>query len=371
MRRARLILLTAATSFAALTGPAEAASRIKDIVNIENVRENQLIGYGLVVGLNGTGDNPRNSPFTTQALASMLERLGVSVKPGDMKPANVAAVSVIANLPPYARKGSRIDVQIAAMGDATSLQGGTLLVTPLLGLDGEAYAAAQGTVQVSGFAAKGAAASVSRGSTTSARVPGGAIVEREVAFGFADQNNVKLALKNPDFTTAQHIAQTINAALSAHAATVLDPATVQLSVPASYRDGMIALITRIERLPVDVDETARIVIDEASGTVVMGADVRISKVAIAQGNLTISVAEAPQASQPNPLSKGGETVVLPRSAINIDDGSGKSMAVIDGSASLKDLVGGLNALGVAPRDLITILQSLRAAGALQAEIEVF
>jgi len=350
---------------------ASASSRIKDIVEIENVRENQLVGYGLVVGLAGTGDNPRNAPFTTQAVASMLERLGVTVRPADMKPANIAAVMVTANLPAYARKGGRVDVQVAALGDATSLQGGTLIATPLLGLDGEAYAVAQGSVQVSGFSAKGAAASVSRGSTTSARVPGGAIVEREVGFGFAGQDRVKLSLRNPDFTTAQRVAQAINAALGTSAATPLDPGTVELATPQGWQGGIVSLVTRIERLAVDVDQPARIVIDEASGTVVMGADVRISKVAIAQGNLTISVAEAPQVSQPSPLSKTGETAVVPRTAISVEDGSGKSMAVIDGGASLRDLVAGLNALGVSPRDLITILQSLRAAGALQAEIEVF
>ncbi|MCA3254782.1 MAG: flagellar basal body P-ring protein FlgI [Alphaproteobacteria bacterium] len=358
-------------SLALWPATASATSRIKDIVEVENVRENQLVGYGLVVGLAGTGDNPRNAPFTTQAVASMLERMGVTVRPNDMKPANIAAVMVTANLPAYARKGGRVDVQVAALGDATSLQGGTLIATPLLGLDGEAYAVAQGSVQVSGFSARGAAATVSRGSTTSARVPGGAIVEREVGFGFAGQDQVKLALRNPDFTTAQRVAQAINAALGTPAATPLDPGTVELRTPQGWQGGIVSLVTRIERLPVDVDQTARIVIDEASGTVVMGADVRISKVAIAQGNLTISVAEAPQVSQPNGLSKTGETAIVPRTAISVEDGSGKSMAVIDGGASLRDLVAGLNALGVSPRDLITILQSLRAAGALQAEIEVF
>ena len=357
--------------FAALAAPAEAASRIKDIVDVEHVRENQLIGYGLVVGLKGTGDRLRNAPFTEQSLQGMLERLGVNIRGTNLRTENVAAVSVTATLPPFSRKGSRIDVQISALGDATSLQGGTLLVTPLVGLDGEVYAVAQGSVAVSGYEARGAAASVSRGVTTSARIASGGIVEREIDFQLAAMHDIKLALKNPDFTTAQRIVTTINQAVGTSAATTLDPATVQLSLPQGYRGGMVGLLTAIERLPVMVDQPARIVVDEASGTVVMGADVKVSKVAIAQGNLTIRVTETPQVSQPSAFSNAGDTAVVPRTSVEVDDGSGRKLAVLDSAVSLQDLVDGLNSLGVSPRDLITILQSLKAAGALQADVEVF
>jgi len=364
-------LCLALAVFAAGPEPALGASRIKDIVDFENVRENQLIGYGLVVGLNGTGDMLRNAPFTEQSMKSMLDRLGINLRDIKMNTKNVAAVTVTATLPPFARKGSRIDVQISAMGDATSLQGGTLLVTPLVGMDGEVYAVAQGAVAVSGFEARGAAQSISRGVTTSARITNGAIIEREVAFALGEMSNMKLALKNPDFTTAERIADVINQSQGTPIARMLDPTTVQLTMPAGYPYGMAHLISEIERLPVTVDQPARIVVDEASGTIVMGADVKVSRVAIAQGNLTIRVSEMPQVSQPSPFSEKGETVVVPRTNIEVDDGTGKQLGVLETGVSLQDLVNGLNALGVTPRDLITILQALRAAGALQAEVEVY
>ncbi len=343
-------------------------SRIKDIVNIENVRSNQLVGYGLVVGLQGTGDRTRNIPFTEETIQSMLERMGVNIRGVRMQTQNVAAVSVIATLPPFARSGSTIDVQIGAMGDATSLQGGTLLVTSLRGLDGEIYAVAQGPVAVSGFRAQGAAATVSRGVSTSARIAGGAIVEREVPFELKSAHALKLALKNPDFTTAYRIAGAINKHV-AGAADVLDPATVELTPPPGFAGSVVDLVARVEDFPIDIDQPARVVINEATGTVVMGADVRISPVAIAQGGLTISISETPVASQPGPLSDG-TTQVLPRTRIDVDDGSGRSLGVLQGGTSLVSLVSGLNSFGISPRDLITVLQALRTAGALQADIEV-
>jgi len=353
-------------------GPAHAAakSRIKDIVDVENVRTNQLIGYGLVVGLQGTGDSIRNVPFTSETLVSMMARSGVNVRDmqSQLRTQNVAAVSVIATLPPFSRAGSTIDVQVAAMGDATSLQGGTLLVTSLRGLDGEIYAVAQGPLAVSGFQARGAAARVSRGVTTSARIAGGAIVEREVPYALKSATSLKLALKNPDFTTASRVAGAINSSV-AGAASMLDPGTVEITPPPGFAGSVIDLVARIEELPIEVDQPARIVINEASGTVVMGADVRISPVAIAQGGLTISVTETPVASQPGPLS-GGTTQVLPRTQIDVDDGSGRGLGVLNGGPSLVSLVSGLNAFGVSPRDLITVLQALKTAGALQADIEV-
>ena len=353
-------------------GPAHAAakSRIKDIVDVENVRTNQLIGYGLVVGLQGTGDSIRNVPFTSETLVSMMARSGVNVRDmqSQLRTQNVAAVSVIATLPPFSRAGSTIDVQVAAMGDATSLQGGTLLVTSLRGLDGEIYAVAQGPLAVSGFQARGAAARVSRGVTTSARIAGGAIVEREVPYALKSATSLKLALKNPDFTTASRVAGAINSSV-AGAASMLDPGTVEITPPPGFAGSVIDLVARIEELPIEVDQPARIVINEASGTVVMGADVRISPVAIAQGGLTISVTETPVASQPGPLS-GGTTQVLPRTQIDVDDGAGRGLGVLNGGPSLVSLVSGLNAFGVSPRDLITVLQALKTAGALQADIEV-
>ncbi|MBB5713690.1 flagellar basal body P-ring protein FlgI [Sphingomonas aerophila] len=357
-------------AFSALWGasPASAGNRIKDIVDVENVRPNQLVGYGLVVGLPGTGDRIRNAPFTEESLQAMLERMGVNVRGSQMRTQNVAAVSVTATMPPFARAGSRIDVQVSAIGDATSLQGGTLVISSLRALDGEIYAVAQGPVAVSGFRAQGAAASVSRGVSTSARIAGGAIVEREVPFALRSSTSLKLALKNPDFTTAGRVAAAINNRFPG-AAQVLDPATVQIAPVGGVTGGVVDLFAQVENFAVEVDQPARIVINEASGTVVMGADVRISPVAIAQGGLTISVTEAPQVSQPAPLSQG-QTTVVPRTQVSVDDGGGASLAMVGTGASLRSLISGLNALGVSPRDLITILQAIKTAGALQADIEV-
>lgn len=357
-------LLLFLSALLAATGAATAAPRIKDIVSVENVRPNQLVGYGLVVGLAGTGDRLRNAPFTEETLAALLERLGVATRGQALQSQNVAAVTITATLPPFARAGSTIDVQVAAIGDASSLQGGTLLASPLRGLDGQTYAMAQGQVAVSGFKAQGAAARINRGVLTSARIAGGGLVEREVVFALRDVDRLRLALRNPDFTTARTIASTISSRFPG-AARVLDPATVELSAVGGQ---LIDLYTEIENMPVIVDQPARIVINEAAGTVVMSADVTISPVAVAQGGLTISVSEAPQVSQPNPLA-GGETKVVPRTSVEVDDGGGASLALVRG-ASLGELVAGLNALGVSPRDLITILQAIKSAGALQAEIEV-
>lgn len=344
-----------------------AQTRIKDIVDVENVRENQLVGYGLVVGLAGTGDRMRNAPFTEESMQAMLERMGVNIRGTNMRTQNVAAVSITATMPPFSRSGSRIDVQVSALGDATSLQGGTLIASSLRALDGEIYAVGQGPVAVSGFKGQGAAASVSRGVTTSARIAGGAIVEREVPYSLQSATSLKLALKNPDFATADRIASAINGKYPG-SAQVLDPGTVQLQPAANFVGNVIDLVTRVGDLEIKVDQPARVVINEASGTVVMNADVRITPVAIAQGGLTITVSERPQVSQPAPLSNG-ETTVVPRTQVQVDDGNGASLALVNG-ASLQSLVSGLNTLGVSPRDLITILQAVKSAGALQAEIEV-
>lgn len=370
MRAPRWSLMVGAALMAALAPAslwANPVTRIKDVVDVQNVRTNQLVGYGLVVGLQSTGDRIRNIPFTEETLQAMLERMGVNIRGTQMLTQNVAAVSVTATMPPFARAGSTIDVQVSAMGDATSLQGGTLLVSSLRALDGEIYAVAQGPVAVSGIKAQGAAARLSRGVTTSGRIAGGAIIEREVDFALKSAPSLKLALKNPDFTTAGRIAAAINAEF-AGTADVLDSATVEIRPAGTFTGSIIDLVTRVESLTVQVAQPARVVINEAAGTVVMSADVRISPVAIAQGGLTITVTETPQASQPELLS-GGQTVVVPRTEIDVDDGGGASLAMVSG-ASLQSLVTSLNTLGVSPRDLITIIQALRTAGALQAEIVV-
>lgn len=363
------VSLVAGLFFAPLIADAK-TSRIKDVVDIEGVRENQLVGYGLVVGLNGTGDSLGNSPFTEQSLIAMLERLGVNIRGENMNTGNVAAVMVTATLPPFTNQGGRIDVNISSLGDATSLQGGTLLVTPLLAADGEAYAVAQGEVSIAGFTAGGDAQAVTQNIPTAGRVPGGALVEREIAFKLEDLSSVRLALKNPDFTTARRIAQAINGFTAANLAKAENSASVLLVRPQNYDGTIVDLITDIEQLPVQPDLPAKVVISERSGVIVMGADVRISNVAIAQSNLTIKVTETPQVSQANPFAEGGETVVVPRTDLDVNQGGDVKLATLDTGVTLQDLVTGLNRLGMQPRDIITIIQAVKAAGALQAEIEV-
>ena len=369
LARPMLRLLLVAVALLACAASAGAASRVKDIADFEGVRSNMLVGYGLVVGLNGTGDSLRNSMFTQESLVAMLERLGVSTRGNALNTKNVAAVMVTATLPPFARQGSRIDVSVSALGDSKSLLGGTLLVTPLLGADGEAYAVAQGALSVGGFQAKGDAETVTKGVPTGARIPAGAIIEREVDFALDDMTQVRLALRNPDFTTAERSAPAINDRLGTATARAVESATVALPVPPAYGGRLAQLLGEIEQLPVEPDTAARIVIDESSGIIVMGANVQISRVAVAQGNLTVRVTETPQVSQPNPLANG-RTVEVPRTSIEVNDQSGNRMVALEPGVTLKDLVDGLNALGVGPRDLIGILQAIKAAGALQAEIEV-
>ncbi len=344
-------------------------SRIKDIVAVEGVRDNMLVGYGLVVGLNGTGDSLNNSPFTEQSLIAMLERLGVNIRDQNLNTGNVAAVMVSATLPPFSNQGTRIDVSVSALGDAESLQGGTLLVTPLLAADGEVYAVAQGAVAISGYSFQGDAATVTRNIPTSGRIANGAIVEREVDFELDSLGSVRLALRNPDFTTARRIARAINGFMSAEIAEAENSASVKLSRPNSYEGSLVDLVTDIEQLPVEPDMVARVVIDENSGVIVMGADVRISPVAIAQSNLTVQIREAAQVSQANPFAQAGQTVVVPRTDVEINQGDDSKLAMLDSGVTLQELVTGLNRLGIMPRDVITILQAIKASGALQAEIE--
>ncbi|WP_138379956.1 flagellar basal body P-ring protein FlgI [Luteithermobacter gelatinilyticus] len=370
LKKSVVFLLLFVAVFITVSGNVSAASRIKDLVAVEGVRENQLVGYGLVVGLNGTGDTLRNAPFTQQSITAMLERLGVNTRDATMKTDNTAAVMVTASLPPFARAGSRIDVTISAIGDAEDLRGGTLIVTPLLGADGEVYAVAQGALQIAGFSAGGDAANITTGVPTAGRIPNGAIIEREINYSMADLDVLHLALREPDFTTAQRIAETINRELGVNVADPVDPATVQLQKPRGYPKNMISLVTEIEQFYVEPDQKARVVIDEKSGIIVIGQEVRVSEVAIAQGNLTIRVTETPQVSQPAPFAQGGETQVVPRTEVEVDTGEGKKLALLKPGVNLQDLVDGLNALGIGPRDMISILQALKVSGALHADIEV-
>ena len=346
----------------------QAQSRIKDIADFEGIRDNMLVGYGLVVGLNGTGDSLQNSVFTKESLVGMLERLGVNARNDSLRTKNIAAVMVTATLPPFARQGTRLDIVISTLGDAANLLGGTLLVTPLVGADSEVYAVAQGTVAVSGFTAQGQGASVTRGVPTAGRIANGAIVEREIPFQLAQLDLVRISLRNPDLTTARRVAQAINAFVGVPAAKSLDPGTISLQIPVNYQNDVVGLLTDVEQLRVAPDQVAKVVIDEHSGTIVMGENVRISTVAIAQGNLTIRITETPQVSQPEAFSTGGTTQVVPRTQIDVDSGEGKKLGVMRAGVTLQELVDGLNALGVSPRDMISILQSIKAAGALQAEI---
>lgn len=366
--------ITIIAGFAAIllyAGSAKAVSRIKDIADFEGVRDNQLIGYGLIVGLNGTGDNIKSVDFAKESLISMLDMIGINARDGQIKAKNVAAVMVTANLPAFARQGSRIDVTVSALGDAKNLLGGTLIATPLKGADGEVYALAQGTVATGAVAAgsNSGGSSVLKGVPTSGRIASGAIVEREIPFELASLKNINIALRNPDFTTSRRIADAINAMLGTPSAKALDPGTVALDVPSKYSSNIVELMTKVEQLQIQPDTQAKVVIDEGSGIVVIGKDVKINRLAIAQGNLTIRISDVPLVSQPEPFTLG-DTIVVNTELVEIDEGVKAQMKVLDTGINLQDLVDGLNALGVTPRDLIGILQAIKASGALQAEIEV-
>lgn len=350
-------------------GQAAASSRIKDIADFEGVRENQLVGYGLVVGLNGTGDNIKSINFAKESLISMLDQLGINARDGQLKSKNIAAVMVTASLPPFARQGSRIDVMVSAMGDAKSLQGGTLIATPLSGANGEVYAVAQGQIATGSVSAQGNNASVTRGVPTSGRIANGAIIENEIDFALDSLKNIRIALRNPDFTTARRISDAINAMLGQPASKALDSATVDLQIPQEYEDKVVDLMTKVEQLQVQPDQLAKVVIDESSGIIVIGKDVKINRLAIAQGNLTIKISEIPMVSQPLPFSNG-TTVTQNVTAIDVNEEVNSRLSVLDTGVNLQELVDGLNALGVTPRDLISILQAVKASGALQADIEV-
>ena len=348
-------------------GPALPAARIKDVASLQAGRENQLIGYGLVVGLQGTGDSMRSSPFTEQSMRAMLQNLGISMVGTQTRAKNIAAVLVTANLPPFASPGSRIDITVGSLGDASSLRGGTLVMTSLSGADGQIYAVAQGSVVVTGVSASGDAASVQQGVTTAGRVPNGAIIERELPSRFKDASDLVLQLRNPDFSTAVGMADAINRYAAAQYGSPIaesrDSQSVYIAKPKMA--DLARLMADIENLVVETDAPARVVINERTGTIVIGQDVRISPVAVSYGSLTVQVNEMPEVIQPEPFSKG-VTAVQPRTDILVQQDGG-NVAMLDGS-SLRSLVSGLNSIGVKPDGIISILQSIKTAGALQAEL---
>jgi flagellar P-ring protein precursor FlgI len=347
-----------------LATPAKAI-RIKELATFEGVRVNQIIGYGLVVGLNGTGDKDQTG-FTRQSLSNFLKRMDVAVAPGSLKVKNVAAVTVTADLPPFVKPGTKIDILVNSLGDATSLQGGTLLLTSLQGLDGNVYAIAQGPLSVGGFAITGQAASVQKNHPTVARVVQGATVEREVPIRWQGKETLSVKLSQPDFTTAARVAEAVNESLPGAAARPLDAATIELSVPANYRENLAVLVAELENLDVIPDAVGRVIIDERTGTVVVGENVKISTVAVAHGNLSVQIREGVEVDQPDPFS-GGETVVTPETELNVEEGADQ-LLLIERSTNINDVVKALNAIGVTPRDLVMIFQAIQAAGALHGEL---
>jgi len=347
----------------------EGASRIKDIVDVEGIRDNLLIGYGLVVGLNGTGDNLSNIAFTQKGLIDILERLGINARGSSVKTKNVAAVMVTAKLPPFARQGSKMDITVSTLGDAKSIENGTLLATPLLGADGQVYAVAQGQISISNFKSK--LTNSTQAVTTNAYIPNGAIIEREINFSFDSMESIRLALKNPDISTSVSIARIINNYIGHNLAKAEDPGTVGLIIPTTYKNNIVNFLAEIEQLVVEPDNIAKIIIDETSGTIVMGDNVRISTVAIAQGNLSVTIIDnifdkGDGYFTPNSLPNNS----MPNSGLYIEEQTNKQLGIINEPATLGELVTALNALGVGPRDLINILQNIKAAGALQADIEI-
>jgi flagellar P-ring protein FlgI len=343
------------------------STRIKDIANIQGVRANQLVGYGLVVGLDGTGDGNK-AIFTIQSMVSMLEAMGITVEQRDIRVKNVAAVMVTADLPPFARAGARIDALVSSIGDAQNLQGGTLLLTPLKAANGQVFAVAQGPVNTGGFAAGGAGASIRKNFPTVGRLIGGALVERDIHAGFNQRTSLTLSLQRPDFTTVTRVADAINSLFFDPIASASDAGTVELQVPAAYIGNLVELVAMIEALEVQPDTSAKVVINERTGTVVIGENVRIATIAIAHGNLSIIVKENLNVSQPLPFSEG-QTVVMPDTDVSIGEGESQ-LIVLPQGVNIGEVVSALNALGVSPRDLIAIFQAIKAAGALQAELEV-
>ncbi len=347
-----------------------AQSRLKDLVTIEGVRENQLVGYGLVVGLNGNGDNLSNSVFTKESVIGMLERLGINSRDKDLKTQNIAAVIVSGNLPAFGQSGDKIDVSVSSIGNAKSLVGGTLLVTPLQGADGNVYAVAQGSITVPGYSATGITDSKTNNVPTSGRILNGALIEKEINFDFRKAKKFRLSLRQPDFTTSRRVTSAINALIGLDVAKVISPGSVEISVPDDYQNGAVGLATDFEQLRIEVDSVARVVIDEKSGVIVMGKNVRIDNIAIAQGNLSVQIRKDTVKSalaQFNAEVFGDAAPAVDKGPV---DDTKYKLGELDTGVSLDEMVRGLNALGVSPRDLISILQTIKNSGALQASLIV-
>lgn len=357
--------VVAAAAVMAFAVPAQAV-RIKDIATFSGVRDNQLIGYGLVVGLQGTGDK-KDSVFTLSSMKNMMDKMGIGLDSSSLKVKNVASVMVTAKMPVSSKPGTRLDVTVSSVGDATSLLGGVLLQTALKGVDGKIYALAQGSLVVGGYSVQGAASSTQKNVNTVGLIPSGGIVERSIPFEFNQQDTLTLNMRTPDFSTAQQISERLNAAMGGPFARAVDAASVEMRVPPQYRSNLVPLMASVENLEVTPDTAAKVVVDEKTGTVVLGRDVRISRAAVAHGNLQITVQESEQVSQPGPFSQG-QTVVTPQTNIDVRE-ENRKLNMLEG-ATLQELVDGLNAIGATPRDLISILRSLKASGSLHADLEV-
>jgi flagellar P-ring protein precursor FlgI len=367
---AALIFLAILLSYlaAGLIAPSGAfAIRLKELATFEGVRVNQIIGYGLVVGLNGTGDKDQTG-FTRQSLSNLLKRMDITVAPTALKVKNVAAVMVTADLPPFVKPGTKIDILVSSLGDATSLQGGTLLITSLKGMDDLVYAMAQGPLSVGGFQITGAAASVQKNHPTVGRIVQGATVEREVPIRWQGKDTLTVKLGQPDFTTAARTAEAINSAMPGAVAKPIDASTVELNVPVNFRDNLAIMVANLENLDVEPDAVGKVIIDERTGTVVVGENVKLSTVAVAHGNLSVQIREGFDVDQPGPFSQG-QTAVTPNTDINLEEGADQVL-LIERSTNINDVVKALNAIGVTPRDLIMIFQAIKAAGALHGELEI-
>ncbi len=361
----KLISILSLLLMACMLSPAYAV-RLKDIATFSGVRDNQLVGYGIVVGLGGTGDKS-NTPFTSTSIKNMLERMGVSMDETKYKPSNVAAVMVTAKMPASGKPGAPLDILVSSIGSSSSLQGGVLLQTPLKGLDGKVYALAQGSIVLGGFAVEGEAARVQKNVTTVGSIPGGATIERAIPFDFNSQDTLTLNMSHPDFSTTMQVVERLNAALGGKYANALDPGAIQINIPQQYVGNLVPLIASVENLEITPESVAKVVIDERTGTIVMGRDVRVSRVAVAHGNLQVIVQETAQVSQPGPFSQG-QTAVTPQTNIDVRE-ENRRMHILEG-ATLQELVDGLNTIGATPRDIISILKNLKVSGALYAELEV-
>jgi flagellar P-ring protein FlgI len=364
--RSALIAAAVLILWTTVFGSGAQAARIKDIATFGGVRNNELVGYGLVVGLSGTGDKS-GVEFTIQSMVNMLEQMGVRVQKDSLTVKNVAAVMVTSKMPVSAKPGSRLDVTVSSIGDAKSLEGGVLLVTPLKGIDGNVYGLAQGSLTLGGFSASGESASVSKNITTVGIIPNGAVVERAVPFDFNSQQAIKINLQTRDFSTTMKIVERINSSLGGEYAAAEDISTIAVNVPQRFRGNLVPLMASIENIEVVPGGRARVVVDEKTGTIVLGSEVRLSPVAVAHGSLQIVIREAPEVSQPQPFGQG-TTVVVPRTQIGAKE-EARRLLLVEG-ATLRELVNGLNAIGGTPRDLISILRTLKAAGALHADLEV-